>query len=167
MDNPIVLLPYDNRWPALFEEERTRLRAACGALLPDLHHIGSTSIPGLAAKPVIDILAVLERHEDGLSCVGPMRMLGYEYRGANGINGRHYFSKGAPHTHHVHMLAAGHPEIARHLGFRDYLRAHPDEARAYEALKRDLAARFRTDRRAYAAAKDAFCARIDRLVRGL
>ena len=130
-----------------------------------IHHIGSTSIPGIAAKPIIDILVALHRDEDGQACADAMQELGYEYRGDGGIPGRHYFRKGDPHTHHVHMWVEGHPEFERHLRFRDYLRPHPDEARAYEALKRELAARFGSDTYSYSLAKDAFCARIDRLAR--
>lgn len=167
MGAPIVLEPYDERWPLRYEEERVALLRAGGELFRGIHHIGSTAIPGMAAKAVIDILVILDRHEDGLSCIEAMRKPGYEYRGANGIDGRHYFSRGVPHTHHVHMLAAGHPEADRLLRFRDYLRTHPEEALAYEGLKRQLAARFADDRRAYAQAKDGFCARIDQLSRRL
>lgn len=161
--NPIRLVPHDPRWAASFEAERAALAAAGGGLLAELHHVGSTAIPGIAAKPVIDILAVLARPGDGLACVPAMQALGYEYRGANGIAGRHYFNRGVPHTHHVHMLPAQHPEVGRLLRFRDHLRANPEEARAYEALKQDLALRLGADRRAYSEAKSAFCARIDRL----
>lgn len=163
MNRPIILVPYDARWPAAFAIERDAILRACGGVIRAVHHVGSTSIPGIAAKPVIDILPVLLRHEDGLGCVEAMTALGYEARGEAGIRGRHFFRKGDPRSHHVHMFADGHPEIGRHLRFRDYLRAHPDEARAYESLKRALAARFVTDTRGYADAKDEFCARIDRL----
>ena len=162
MKAPIALKSYDPHWPVLFEIERQAMQRS-GGWFKAMHHVGSTSIPGMAAKPIIDILVVLDRHEDGLACVDAMRGLGYEYRGESGIAGRHYFRKGSPRTHHVHMFAAGHPEAGRHLRFRDYLRAHPDEARAYEALKRMLAARFGSDTYSYSKAKDEFCARIERL----
>lgn len=159
MRAPIEIRDYDPDWPVLFQRESAALRAACGDLLSEIHHIGSTAVPGLAAKPVIDILVVLDRDADGLSCVAPMARLGYEYRGANGIDGRHYFNKGRPHSHHVHMLVRGHAEITRMLQFRDHLRSHPDAAREYEALKRQLAQRFAGDRQAYTEAKTGFCAR--------
>ncbi len=158
----IEICPHDPLWPTAFEREKAAVLAACGAILLAVHHVGSTSIPGLAAKPVIDMLAVLDRHDDGLACVAPLLSLGYEYRGANGLAGRHYFSKGRPHSHHLHMLAQGHPEIARLIGFRDHLRANPAEAAAYEALKRDLALQYGEDRRCYTDAKSAFCKRIMR-----
>lgn len=157
MTAPVEIHPYDPVWPALFEQEQLAIRSACGDWLLEVHHVGSTAVPGLAAKPVIDILAILARHDDGLACVPAMKQLGYEYRGANGINGRHYFSKGRPHSHHVHMLAADHDEAARLLRFRDHLRSHPEDAQAYEALKRGLAQRFAADRSAYTEAKSAFC----------
>src|SRR4026208_1475727 len=125
MKAPIALKSYDPDWPVLFEIERQAMQRS-GGWFKAVHHVGSTSIPGMAAKPIIDILVVLDLHEDGLACVDAMRQLGYEYRGESGLAGRHYFRKGSPHTHHVHMFAAGHPEAGRHLRFRDYLRAHPD-----------------------------------------
>jgi GrpB-like predicted nucleotidyltransferase (UPF0157 family) len=163
MAQDILLHAYDPQWPALFEREKAALAAAAKGLFRQIYHIGSTAIPGMAAKPVIDILIVLNRHEDGFASAPAMEGLGYEYRGTSGAEGRHYFSNGTPHTHHVHMLALGHPEIGRLLRFRDYLRNCPDEARAYENLKRRLASRFLTDRRSYAEAKSEFCTRIESL----
>lgn len=156
----INIAPYDENWPLLYQAERDALARACGPLALAIEHVGSTSVPGLAAKPVIDILVVLRRHEDGVACVAPLEALGYEYRGANGITARHYFNKGRPHSHHVHMLPEGHREITRLLGFRDHLRVHPEAARAYEGLKRDLARRFQDDRPSYTEAKSEFCASI-------
>ncbi|WP_164844716.1 GrpB family protein [Brucella pituitosa] len=130
-----------------------------------IHHVGSTSIPGIVAKSIIDILVALKRDEDGLVCAEAMRGLGYEYRGDGGIPGRHYYRKGDPHTHHVHMWVESNPEFGRHLRFRDYLSSHPKEAQAYETLKRELAERFVWDTFSYATAKNEFCQRIDRLAR--
>jgi GrpB-like predicted nucleotidyltransferase (UPF0157 family) len=161
----IVLAPYDPDWPARFAAARDEILSACAGLVIEVHHIGSTSIPGIAAKPIIDIMPVVRRFEHGATCVGGLRALGYEYRGEYGIAGRHYFVRGDPRSHQVHMYAADHREVERHLLFRDYLRTHPDERAAYETLKRDLAARFSHDVSAYAAAKTPFCERIDRLAR--
>jgi GrpB-like predicted nucleotidyltransferase (UPF0157 family) len=165
MKPPIVLEPHDPHWAALFEQEREALQGA-GSGIVEIHHIGSTAVPSVAAKPIIDIMVVVERHADGLANVAAMQQLGYEYRGEGDVAGRHYFRKGSPHTHHVHMYEAGHPEIGRHLRFRDYLRVHPDDARAYEALKRELAARYVSDTFRYSAAKDEFCEHIERLASG-
>jgi len=163
----IVAVPYDPRWTDLFARERAAIVQACGCHVSAVHHIGSTAVPGLAAKPVIDILAVLREPEDGVLCIAPLKVLGYRFRGANGIDGRYYFTKGNPRSRHLHMYPADHPEVGRHLRFRDYLRSDPDEAAAYADLKLRLAARFADDLLAYAAAKDEFCARIDRLAASL
>jgi len=161
----IVLAPYDPEWPAQFAAARDEILAACSGLVIEVHHIGSTAIPGLAAKPVIDMLPVVRRLEDGHACIAPLQTLGYAYRGEHGIAGRHYFVRGTPRSHQAHLFAADHPEVERHLLFRDYLREHADERATYERLKRDLAAKFGDDRQAYAAAKTPFCDRIDRLAR--
>lgn len=136
---------------------------ACGDYVLDVVHIGSTAIPAVGAKPVIDMLALLRRHRDGFASVPAMAASGFEFRGEAGLPGRHFFRKGDPRTHHVHMYRSNHPEVGRHIRFRDYLRRHPDQASAYDALKRELAARFGSDTRAYSEAKSEFCARIDRL----
>ncbi len=136
---------------------------ACSGYVTYVHHVGSTAIPGIAAKPVIDIMGLLRRHEDGFACVSAMAALGYKFGGEAGVSGRHYFVKGEPRTHHVHMDQANHPEVGRHTRFRDYLRQHPAEASAYEALKRELAALFGGDTRSYCDAKSEFCMRIEQL----
>jgi len=161
----IVLTPYDRAWRSQFAAARDEILSACGGLVIEVHHIGSTSIPGIAAKPIIDMMPVVRRFEDGTACVGSLRKLGYEYRGEYGIAGRHYFVRGDPRSHQVHLFAADHGEVERHLLFRDFLRAHPDERGAYEHLKRDLAKQFSHDVQAYAAAKTPFCDRIVGLAR--
>jgi GrpB-like predicted nucleotidyltransferase (UPF0157 family) len=160
---PIVLVPHDPHWARAFEEARVAIMEACGDHVLDVLHVGSTAIPGLAAKPVIDLMALLRRHDDAFACVSAMAALGFEFRGEAGIGGRHFFRKRHPRTHHVHMYRSDHPEVGRHIRFRDYMRQHPEEGSAYEVLKRDLAARFGGDTRAYSAAKTEFCARIDQL----
>jgi GrpB-like predicted nucleotidyltransferase (UPF0157 family) len=132
-----------------FEDARAAIMDACGGCVLDMHHVGSTAIPGAAAKPMIDMMPLLRRHQVGLACVRPMEALGYKFRGDGGLSGRHYFIKGQPRTHHVHMYASDHPEVGRHARFRDYLRPHPREACAYEVLKRELAALFGGDTGAY------------------
>ncbi len=161
----IVLVPYDPAWPVQFAAAREEILSACNGLVVEVHPCRSTAIPGIAAKPVIDMLPVVRRLEDGRACVAPLQSLGYQSRGEHGIAGRHYFVRGTPRSHQAHLFAADHPEVERHLLFRDYLRAHTDERTAYERLKRDLAAKFGDDRQAYAAAKTPFCERIDRLAR--
>ena len=158
----VKVVPYDPAWPQRFREEAERLRAVFGRELIYIHHIGSTAVPGLAAKPIIDILPVV-RNIDAVDCLnGAMVELGYEPMGEHGLSGRryfhrHYYRDGAEyHTHHVHVYASGSPMIDRHLAFRDYLRAYPDVARRYAALKQELAHLFPYDIEGYMDGKNAF-----------
>jgi GrpB-like predicted nucleotidyltransferase (UPF0157 family) len=161
--SPIVLVAHDPDWARVFQDARAAIMEACSGHVLEVHHVGSTAIPGIAAKPVIDILGLLRRHEDGFACAPAMAALGYEFRGEAGVSGRHYFSKREPGRHHIHLYQSDHPEVGRHIRFRDYLREHPREAAAYQALKRKLAARFGSDTRSYCDAKSEFCARIEQL----
>ena len=132
-----------------------------------VEHVGSTAVPGLPAKPTIDILVVVPDPASGRKAVAPLTAIGYEFRGELGIPGRFYFSKGLRRTHHLHLYPRGHPEIARLLLFRDYLRAHPEAARAYADLKLALAERFPNDREAYTEAKSGFIKSIEEKTRAL
>ena len=146
-------------WISGFDAEANRIAAALGDTAVAIHHIGSTAIPGIFAKPVVDVLLEVDSlarlDEKGSAMTG----LGYEAKGEFGIPGRRYFRKnGAPgvRTHHVHAFEAGSPAIERHLAFRDYLIAHPREAQVYSALKRRLASEHPDDMEAYMDGKDAF-----------
>jgi GrpB-like predicted nucleotidyltransferase (UPF0157 family) len=156
--DPVLVVDYDPGWPAAYERERALIAEALGALLVDVEHFGSTSVPGLGAKPVIDIMAGVRDFHQGLRCVEPMEGLGYQYKGEFGIPGRHYFRKIQDdlRSHQVHMVQAGGEFWRRHLLFRDYLRAHPDEARRYFELKLRLAEEYRHDREGYTEAKSDF-----------
>ena len=134
----------------------------------EVHHIGSTSIPGIAAKPIVDMMPVVRRFEDGAACIAPAcETLGYEYRGEYGIAGTALFrARRSAIPPGSHAFAAGNPEVERHLLFRDYLRTHPGERDAYEHLKRDRwPSSSRTIVQAYAEAKTPFCDRIVGLAR--
>ncbi len=162
----IEIVAYDPRWPALFAEEAARLRAALPAeLILGLEHFGSTAVPGLAAKPIIDILiAVRSLAEAQERAIEPLEALDYAFWYDNPKTDRMYFVKGMPpygtrRTHHVHMTETS-GEMWRRLAFRDHLRAHSEDARRYERLKRELAAAHRDDREAYTDAKAAFVAEI-------
>jgi GrpB-like predicted nucleotidyltransferase (UPF0157 family) len=168
---PILILDYDPAWPALFEAERARLQAAIGEWAVAIEHVGSTSVPGLAAKPIIDIGVALRSFEDALHCITPLFELGYQCLGEYGIPGRVFFRKltgtpapgqdsgGIGRTHHVHVYQHDHYEFVQQILFRDYLRAHPETAREYEQLKRQLA-REHTDMNEYAMAKTEFVQKI-------
>lgn len=137
-----LVVPYDPRWASGFAVEAAAVRNAVGPTQTGLEHIGSTAVPGLPAKPIIDMLGIAASL-DAIDA-SSLAKLGFTALGEYGIEGRRYFRKEAPNgarTHHLHIFAAGHPDIERHLAFRDYLRAHPPVAADYAALKADLAGR--------------------------
>lgn len=154
---PVAVADYDAGWPRLFAEERDRLREALGEGIAEIEHIGSTAVPGLAAKPVIDICAGLESADLTGEQIAAVERLGYEYLGELGLPGRLFFRKGgAASTHHVHAVEWGGEHWHRHLAFRDYLREHPDEARRYAGAKKRLAAEVEHDWYEYVERKNAF-----------
>jgi GrpB-like predicted nucleotidyltransferase (UPF0157 family) len=130
-----------------------------GANLLEIHHIGSTSIPGLHAKPVIDMLAVVADLAAVDQCADAMEQLGYEAMGEFGIEGRRYFRRDnstGRRTHQVHTFAEGSPHVLRHLAFRDFMRAHATLAGQYGELKQRLAKVHAHDMAAYMDGKDGF-----------
>ncbi|MHA2423937.1 MAG: GrpB family protein [Candidatus Thorarchaeota archaeon] len=156
----IEVVPYDPEWLKKYEEEANLIRSILGEELIEIHHVGSTSIPGILAKPIIDILPVV-RDIGKINDFNPQFIEnGYKPRGEGGLPGRRYFSKGAPYahlrTHHIHIYQVGHEDIERHLAFRDYMIAYPKEAHVYGELKKQLAAKFPKDALAYSDGKDAF-----------
>lgn len=156
--DPIEIVDYDPSWPAQFAEIARRVRAACADGPPiTIEHVGSTSIPGLAAKPVIDLNVVVSARGDVPNAIARLAELGYVHEGDKGVPGREAFlwSPGT-RRHHLYLCLCDNTEHRRHVAFRDYLRENPDEAQRYEALKRDLAARFRDDRTAYSEGKTEF-----------
>jgi GrpB-like predicted nucleotidyltransferase (UPF0157 family) len=152
----IKVVPYDPCWPAMFEAAAQEMRAILGQEVSAVHHIGSTSIPGLAAKPIIDLLVEVRLITRVDAFEERMRARGYLAYGEHGIPGRRFFLKGTPvhRTHHVHTYMQGHPKVKEHLDFRDYMIAHPEAARAYGALKERLATEFPHDIEAYMAGKN-------------
>lgn len=164
----VRLVSYDRDWPELYLEESARIHAAVAAvgLTPlVLEHIGSTAIPGLAAKPILDVLAGVMSGAPMRRYIGPLVVAGYVHRGEQGIPGREFFRRGEPRAYHVHMTAIGSPVWQEHLRFRDYLRRHPDARDEYARLKQALAARFPRDREAYIDAKGPFVRQVLRLAR--
>ncbi|MDA7027055.1 GrpB family protein [Bacillus sp. CLL-7-23] len=159
----VVVTVYDEKWPSMFEEEARALKAVFADECIDIHHIGSTSVPGLLAKPIIDIMPVVKNIEKAESFREEMIQLGYEPLGEAGISGRRYYRKGGKHrTHHVHMFQFDHDEeIERHIAFRDYLRAHREQAEKYGCLKARLAKQFPYDIEAYMDGKDKFVKQLE------
>lgn len=161
MPRRVVVVPYDPAWPALAAAEAARLRAALDENVLAIHHFGSTAVPGLCAKPILDLLPVVADlgRVDGYNA--RMIALGYTPRGEYGLPGRRYFPRVLPdadetHTHHVHFYQAGDEQVRRHLAVRDFLIAHPAEAAAYGRLKDSLARQFPWDIDAYVDGKDAY-----------
>jgi GrpB-like predicted nucleotidyltransferase (UPF0157 family) len=155
LGDPVEVVEYDASWAELFERERGRLREALGPAAAAIEHVGSTAVPGLAAKPVLDILvgaAPFPLPDDRLVALAG---LGYEYRGDNGVPGRQFFRTN-PRTRHLHVVEFGGEEWERLILFRDYCRVHPEVATEYEALKRTLATDYPRERERYTAGKAAF-----------
>ena len=155
-EHGVRLFPYDALWPRMFEAEAERIEAACAGLAIRLEHIGSTSVPGMSAKPIIDILAGRPPQARPAPYIAAIRQLGYEHKGAFGIPGREYFRRGSPRSHHVHLVSWSSAVWQENLLFRDLLRTDPTVARDYEAVKRDLAIAYANDRRGYTDAKGPF-----------
>ncbi|MFZ0841138.1 MAG: GrpB family protein [Xanthobacteraceae bacterium] len=158
---PIVIAEYNSAWPMMFEREREVVGEALGKLVLEIEHIGSTAIPGLPAKPIIDLLVGIRSLAEARSrAVEPLVQRGYVYipEYEPWLPDELFFRKGVPGpwTHHVHVMEPGNPRWDDHLRFRDYLRGHPATAAAYAELKKTLAQRFRENIGAYRDAKDKF-----------
>jgi GrpB-like predicted nucleotidyltransferase (UPF0157 family) len=162
----VEIVAYDPAWPEAFAREAQAIEHALGADNVQLFHIGSTAVPGMPAKPIIDMLLAVDgvRKLDRLH--GPLQNLDYRGLGEYGIAGRRFFCKGADdRTHHLHAFAVGSPEIDRHLRFRDFLRESEETAAAYATLKMELAQRYRDDLHGYNQAKSEFIRTVDALAR--
>jgi GrpB-like predicted nucleotidyltransferase (UPF0157 family) len=159
----LEIRPYDPSWATEFERERARLQEVLGAIAVRIDHHGSTSVPGLAAKPVIDIQISVHRLQPLSAYAVPLEAAGYVHLVHPDDSFAPFFYRPGtwPHTHHVHVVEAGGEEERKTLAFRDYLREHPEIARKYEALKRELASKF-DDHQAYAEAKGEFITAVTR-----
>ena len=150
------LSPYRAEWPALFEVEKKTIASAIGNHIADIQHVGSTSVPGMSAKPILDIAIAVEDFENARACIEPLIGLGYTFKGENGIPRRHYFQKGEPCTNHVHMVEETSGEWTKLILFRDHLRSDRSVAEEYGRLKAALTGSLAGDRKAYLAAKAEF-----------
>lgn len=150
------LSDYDDNWPVIFQRESDLLEEALGDEVVDIHHIGSTSIPGLRAKPIVDILLAVEVFAPTAHYIHVLEPVGYHHHPQENEDERIFFWKGIPRTHHLHIVEYATWEHQRHLIFRDYLRAHPDIARWYEQVKQELSTAFKGNRPAYTKGKTAF-----------
>lgn len=165
----IVVVTHDPDWSRRFEAEARVVGAALGPAAVAVDHIGSTAIPDICAKPIIDMLVEATSVEALDYRTGSMEAVGYEAMGEFGIPGRRYFRKdneAGVREYHVHAFTAGSDGAARHLAFRDYLRAHQDVAREYARLKMALAKQHPADREGYAKGKDPFIKAIQKVALG-
>lgn len=161
---PVFLVPYDESWPRKFEDERNAISLSLGHAMRGVEHIGSTAIPGMAAKPVIDVLVLVDDISDAPGLFDPLERLEYHYFPYEEIRTperRWFYKPNRLHrTHHLHLTELGSRHHRNQIAFRDHLRAHREDARRYEALKRELALRFPRDREAYTDGKSAFVASV-------
>jgi len=140
-DAPITLVDYDPEWPALYAREEARIRSILGDRVVEIHHTGSTSVPGLAAKPVIDITLVVPDSSDEPAYVPDMEAAGYRLWIREPDWFEHRVFKGPDTNINLHVFSPGCQEIERMVGFRDWLRTHPEDHELYEGTKRELSTR--------------------------
>jgi len=155
----IMVVAHDPKWSRKFEDEAAIVGAALGPAALAIHHIGSTAIPGIFAKPIIDMLVVAPSVEAIDERAASLEAIGYEAKGEFGIPGRRYFRKdndAGIREYQVHVFAPDSEEVARHLAFRDYLRSHSGAAQEYSQLKRELAELHTCSIESYTDGKDPF-----------
>jgi GrpB-like predicted nucleotidyltransferase (UPF0157 family) len=157
----IIVSDYDPNWPTLFEKERIRIKNALGSFALAIEHVGSTAVPGLPSKPIIDLLVGVPSLEEAkVRCIEPIEALGYYYipEYASWLPDELFFRKGppGPWSHHLHVMERFYPRWEALLVFRDYLRAHAEAARAYADIKRNLAASSKDNIEAYRKGKSTF-----------
>ncbi|MBE9195794.1 GrpB family protein [Synechocystis sp. LEGE 06083] len=161
----VEVVPHNQKWRTAFAVESERVAAEMGENVIAVHHIGSTAIPGIYAKPIIDLLVEVKNIFNVDEQNSSMESIGYEVMGEFGIPGRRYFSKNNQagfRTHHIHIFEVGSEQVKRHLKFRDYMIAHADDAQKYSEIKRKLAKKYPTNIDKYMDGKDQFIREIDR-----
>ena len=161
----VEVVPHDPNWLNLFEIESKQIAIALGENIIKVHHIGSTSIEKIYAKPIIDILVEVSSLDKVDEQSLEMEALGYECMGEFGVENRRFFLKNDRNgirTHHIHIFEVGSVQLARHIAFRNYLNSHPEDALAYSSLKRSLAKRHPSDIEGYMDGKHNFIQEIDR-----
>lgn len=163
----VVLEEHNPEWLILAEQEKKKLLSQLPIEIIEIYHIGSTSIPGIKAKPILDFVVEVGQMKDLLDSQDILIRLGYTPKGESGIPGRQFFTKdtNGSRSHHLHAFETGHPDIIRHIAFRDYLRSNPEAAREYEELKEELAQKFPKKSGDYTEAKSDFILTMDQVAR--
>lgn len=154
--NVVRLSDHSALWSDLYQEEERLIKAAVGNLIIELQHIGSTAIPGIKAKPILDLMAGVPQLDKAVMCKQPLESIGYDYLASAGIANDYVFGKGLPRTHYLHVVEYGGAGWIDHLCFRDRLRNDPELALAYERLKEELSQRFSDSHAKYHDAKSKF-----------
>lgn len=156
----VFLAPWTEDWAKEFLLEKERIQSTIGKYAVAIHHIGSTAVDGLSAKPIIDIAIEIQDFNDGATCAILLEEFGYAYKGTNILPDRHYFNKGEPRTHQIHMYEMGNKYLNAQLKFRDYLCCNQAARIAYEDLKITLAEENKFDKHKYAEEKTNFVNKI-------
>ncbi|OAB42153.1 GrpB family protein [Paenibacillus glacialis] len=156
----VFLVPWTEQWEIEFNEEEKNIRIEINDDILAIHHIGSTAIKGLSAKPIIDIAIEIKLFESGINCVEGLEKIGYSYKGTDVLPDRHYFNKGEPRTHQIHMYQTGSEYLNKQLMLRDYLRTNDIARLKYQELKERLSKENSEDKLAYADAKTDFVNKI-------
>jgi GrpB-like predicted nucleotidyltransferase (UPF0157 family) len=159
-NNLVRLSDHTQLWAELYREEEKCIMAAVGHLIVDLQHIGSTAIPGIKAKPILDMMAGVPQLEKALLCKAPLETVGYDYIADAGIANDYVFGKGVARTHYLHVVEHGGAKWKNHLCFRDRLRNDPELAQAYGRLKEELSKKFSDSRARYHDAKSQFISEV-------
>lgn len=152
----VFLVPWTIEWGKDFKLESKRIQDSIGKYIVNVHHIGSTAVKNLSAKPILDIAIEIKDFEDGVKISLSLKNLGYSYKGTNILPDRHYFIKGEPRTHQIHMYQRGNKYLIEQLQFRDYLIENREARIEYEQLKLNLVKAHKNDKHKYAEEKTAF-----------
>ena len=166
-EGKVRLVPHNPLWLLYFDDESRRLYAVLGTYIEEIRHIGSTAIPGIYAKPILDIMVGLVSIDDVHDCEAPLAALGYVYEGEQAISGWHFFRKktGDLTTHHLHLVEWNSAYWFDHILFQEYLSRHPEVAEAYERLKLELEQKYADDREAYTRDKSDFINKVTEMAR--
>jgi len=154
----VKVVDYNSNWPRLFQEEQEKLRRALGDKVGGIEHVGSTSVPGLASKPIIDMIAAVDNLSIYIELIEPLSALGYEYMPERIFTDRAFFPKGPRdnRTHHLSLVLKDSDGWLSPIAFRDYLISHPETKKQYQELKLDLAKKYTDNRESYTKAKEHF-----------
>ena len=152
----VFIVPWTSNWNQEFSLEKERIKNKIGDYIVAIYHIGSTAVENLSAKPILDIAIEINEFHEGKSCISLLKEIGYSYKGTEILPDRHYFIKGEPRTHQIHMYQSGSKYLTQHLQFRDYLRNHNEARIEYEQIKRNLSKQNKNDKHKYTEAKTDF-----------